>query len=67
MNQYLIEKNVKQMSINVVIDFAIYFVAAISKTKVIEYLVFVMEIGFYFFCVFGVILSKKEHESILGF
>ena len=51
MNQYLIEKNFKQMAINFVIDLAIFVVGAISTTKVIEYVVFVIEIGFYFFSV----------------
>ena len=37
------------MAINFVIDLAIFVVGAISTTNVIEYVVFVIEIGFYFF------------------
>ena len=38
------------MGINFVIDIAIFVVGAISTINVIEYVVFVIEIGFYFFC-----------------
>ena len=52
---YNIEGNCNQINqylFNFAIDFAIIVVGAISATKVIKYVVFVIEIGFYIFLCF---------------